>query len=257
MAKKKGKKKKGKKMKFTRAPSKLPADRVLKSNQYLHIQRQLDELRGAPLAKTRGDRGADYVRAQGLPLVSNVINVGSQGTTAVKSFQSLTASEKEALDKMRDEPDILKGIHRKQVNSALKSAQKKEKAATAEWEAARHERDRLGASRAKSPRDRRPTRGGGTPLRPRRSSPPPTPTTGQRTSSGTGATALFSKMEAAKDLESAEKPVAAASRKGRREAFKNDLKGSAGGGSVWAHGASTSPQTNFGWEGGEEVEDDE
>ena len=228
--KKKGKKKK---MRFRRAPSKLPADRVLKSNQYLHIQRQLDELRGAPLAKTRGDRGVDYVRGQGLPLVSNVINVGMQGTT----YQSLNAAEKEALDRMRDEPDILKGIHRKQVDSALKSAMKKEREATEEWNKARAERDRLGASRtAREHRERRPARGGGTPTRRRRSTTP----------TSTGATAFKARMDAAGDLDTPTPKVTKASRKAARTAFM--AQPGTPGGSVWAPGASHSPQTDFGWE---------
>ena len=226
MAKKKGKKK----MRFRRAPSKLPANRVLKSNQYLHIQRQLDELRGAPLAKTRGDRGADYVRGQGLPLVSNIINVG---TKPVKSFQSLNVSEKEALDKMRDEPDILKGIHRKQVDSALKAAQKKEREATEEWTKARAERDRLGAARtAREDRVRRHTRGSGTPTRPRRST---TPTT-------TGASAFKAKMAAAGDLDTPTPVVT----KAKRSAFVEES--SEAGGSIFMRGASHSPQTDFGWD---------
>ena len=228
MAKKKGKKKK---MRFRRAPSKLPADRVLKSNQYLHIQRQLDELRGAPLAKTRGDRGVDYVRGQGLPLVSNVINVGMQGTT----YQSLNAAEKEALDDMRHEPDILKGIHRKQVDSALKSAMKKEREATEEWNKARAERDRLGASRtARERRERRPARGGGTPTRPRRSTTP----------TSTGASAFKARMDAAGDLDT----PASEGRKAARSAFAKAGSAASTGGSIFMRGASHSPQTNFGWD---------
>ena len=229
--KKKGKKKK---MRFRRAPSKLPADRVLKSNQYLHIQRQLDELRGAPLAKTRGDRGVDYVRGQGLPLVSNVINVGMQ---QVKTYQSLNAAEKEALDRMRDEPDILKGLHKKQVDSALKAAQKKERAATEEWNKARAERDRLGASRtAREHRERRPARGGGTPTRRRRSTTP----------TSTGATAFKAAMAAAGDLDTPTPKVTKASRKAARTAFME--QSGTPGGSIYMRGASHSPQTNFGWD---------
>ena len=215
MAKKKGKKK----LRFRRAPSKLPANRVLKSNQYLHIQRQLDELRGAPLAKTRGDRGADYVRGQGVPLVSNIINVG---TEPVKSFQSLNVSEKEALDKMRHEPDILKGLHRKQVDIALKSAMKKEREATEEWTKARAERDRLGASRtAREDRELRPTRGR-TPPRPRRSSAP--------TETPTGATTFQSRMDAAGDLDT----PASERRRAARSAFVEESSEASPGGDVRA-----------------------
>ena len=227
MAKRKAKRK----MRFRRAPSKLPADRVLKSNQYLHIQRQLDELRGAPLAKTRADRGADYVRGQGVPLVSNIINVG---TKPVKSFQSLNVSEKEALDKMRHEPDILKGLHRKQVDIALKSAMKKEREATEEWTKARAERDRLGASRtAREDRELRPTRVR-TPPRPRRAT---TPTT-------TGATDFQTRLASVVDLDTPTPGVT----KAKRSAFVEESSTASPGGSVWAHGASHSPQTDFGWE---------
>ena len=58
MVKKKGKRKKRKtKVKFKRAPSKLPANRVVSANQYLHLQRQIDEMKMVP---TRGNRQADY-----------------------------------------------------------------------------------------------------------------------------------------------------------------------------------------------------
>ena len=44
--KKKGKRKK--KGRFKREPSKLPANRVVSANQYLHLQRQIDEMKMMP-----------------------------------------------------------------------------------------------------------------------------------------------------------------------------------------------------------------
>ena len=123
---------------------------------------------------------------------------------------------------MRDEPDILKGIHRKQVDSALKAAQKKEREATEEWNKARAERDRLGASRtAREDRERRPTRGR-TPPRPRRSSAP--------TETPTGATKLFASMDAAGDLDT----PTPEGRKAARSAFVEESSASSPGGDVRA-----------------------
>ena len=72
-------------MKFKRAPSKLPANRVLDSNQYLHLSRRLDEMGGLNLGRTRGDRRSDYARSRG---IVNIINVGAGGGSSVYRYRT-------------------------------------------------------------------------------------------------------------------------------------------------------------------------
>ena len=267
------KKKKKRKVKpQKRAPSKLPARRVLKSNQFLHLQRQMDEMKGAALAKTRGDRAADYIKGQGLhPLVSNVINVGQAGGA---SFQSLNPSEKEALDKMRHEPDILKGIRKKEVSRAMKRAAEREEVAGENFTKAQRGRDGYTEGLKTAT---------GTPSQRRQR----TPRAQASSSSSEGEASTMAQVfgafrhtarERAEDrrgaagrLQKAAKQqgitlneeealghthrgsyTPSASRQpekvqGRRDLFRAGF-GKDESGSVWAAGASTSPQTNFGWE---------
>jgi hypothetical protein len=97
MVKKKGKRKKRKtKVKFKRAPSKLPANRVVSANQYLHLQRQIDEMKMVP---TRGNRQADYHASQGNP------------------YASASAAQREIIDTLRMTPDIMKGFEKKEQDN--------------------------------------------------------------------------------------------------------------------------------------------
>ena len=98
MAKKKGKKKKTK-MKFKRAPSKLPANRVVSANQYLHLQRQIDEMKMMP---TRANRYADYRASQGNP------------------YMTATVAQREIIDTLRMTPDIQKGLEKKEYDDRIR-----------------------------------------------------------------------------------------------------------------------------------------
>ena len=90
--KKKGRKKKTT-MKFKREPSKLPANRVVSASQYLHLQRQIDEMKMMP---TRANRYADYHASQGNPYIT------------------ATVAQREIIDTLRMTPDILKGLEKKE-----------------------------------------------------------------------------------------------------------------------------------------------
>ena len=93
MAKKKIGKRKKKKVRFKREPSKLPANRVVSANQYLHLQRQIDEMKMMP---TRANRYADYHASQGNPYIT------------------ATVAQREIIDTLRMTPDILKGLEKKE-----------------------------------------------------------------------------------------------------------------------------------------------
>ena len=99
MARTKKRRVKRRKRKMPMERSRLPANRVVSANQYLHLQRRMDEMQGLTLGKTRGDRRSDYARSHG---VVNVINVGA-GT----GYQGLSVGEKEALNMLRNAPDGL------------------------------------------------------------------------------------------------------------------------------------------------------
>ena len=100
MVKKRGKRKKRKtKVKFKRAPSKLPANRVVSANQYLHLQRQIDEMKMVP---TRGNRQADYHASQGNP------------------YASASAAQREIIDTLRMTPDIVKDLEKKKQDDRFK-----------------------------------------------------------------------------------------------------------------------------------------
>ena len=94
----KGKKKK-KKVRFKRAPSKLPANRVVSANQYLHLQRQIDEMKMMP---TRANRYADYRASQGNP------------------YMTATVAQREIIDTLRMTPDIQKGLEKKEYEDRIR-----------------------------------------------------------------------------------------------------------------------------------------
>jgi len=267
------KKKKKRKVKpqNRRAPSKLPARRVLKSNQFLHLQRQMDEMKGAALAKTRGDRAADYIKGQGLhPLVSNVINVGQAGGA---SFQSLNPSEKEALDKMRHEPDILKGIRKKEVSRAMKRAAEREEVAGESFTKTQRGRDGYTEGLRTAPgtpshrRQRTPraqasssSSEGEAPVLQRQAFAAFRHTARERAEDRRGAAGRLQKAAKQQGITLNEEEALGHTHKGsytpsasrqpeevqgRRALFKAGF-GKDESGSVWAAGASTSPQTKFG-----------
>ena len=94
MAKKGKKKVRKKRVRFKREPSKLPANRVVSANQYLHLQRQIDEMKMMP---TRANRYADYRASQGNP------------------YMTATVAQREIIDTLRMTPDIQKGLEKKGV----------------------------------------------------------------------------------------------------------------------------------------------
>jgi hypothetical protein len=57
------------------------------ANQYLHLQRRMDEMEGLKLGKTRANRRSDYARSHG---IVNIINVGAGTGTG---FQTLGAGD--------------------------------------------------------------------------------------------------------------------------------------------------------------------
>jgi len=96
--KKKGRKKKTT-IKFRRAPSKLPANRVVSANQYLHLQRQIDEMKMMP---TRANRQADYHASQGNPYIT------------------ATVAQREIIDTLRMTPDIRQGLEKKEYENRIR-----------------------------------------------------------------------------------------------------------------------------------------
>ena len=97
--KKKGKRKKKTTMKFKREPSKLPANRVVSANQYLHLQRQIDEMKMMP---TRANRYADYHASQGNP------------------YMTATVAQREIIDTLRMTPDIRQGLEKKEYEDRIR-----------------------------------------------------------------------------------------------------------------------------------------
>ena len=95
--KKKGKRKK--KVRFKREPSKLPANRVVSANQYLHLQRQIDEMKMMP---TRANRYADYHASQGNP------------------YMTATVAQREIIDTLRMTPDIRQGLEKKEYEDRIR-----------------------------------------------------------------------------------------------------------------------------------------
>ena len=99
MAKKGKKKVRKKKVRFKREPSKLPANRVVSANQYLHLQRQIDEMKMMP---TRANRYADYHASQGNPYIT------------------ATAAQREIIDTLRMTPDIRQGLEKKEYEDRIR-----------------------------------------------------------------------------------------------------------------------------------------
>ena len=97
--KKKGKRKKKTTMRFKREPSKLPANRVVSANQYLHLQRQIDEMKMMP---TRANRYADYHASQGNP------------------YMTATVAQREIIDTLRMTPDIRQGLEKKEYEDRIR-----------------------------------------------------------------------------------------------------------------------------------------
>ena len=99
MAKKGKKKVRKKKVRFKREPSKLPANRVVSANQYLHLQRQIDEMKMMP---TRANRYADYRASQGNP------------------YMTATVAQREIIDTLRMTPDIRQGLEKKEYEDRIR-----------------------------------------------------------------------------------------------------------------------------------------
>ena len=99
MAKKGKKKVRKKKVRFKREPSKLPANRVVSANQYLHLQRQIDEMKMMP---TRANRYADYHASQGNPYIT------------------ATVAQREIIDTLRMTPDIRQGLEKKEYENRIR-----------------------------------------------------------------------------------------------------------------------------------------
>ena len=189
MVKKRGKRKKRKtKMKFRRAPSKLPANRVVSANQYLHLQRQIDEMKMVP---TRGNRQADYYASQGNP------------------YASASAAQREIIDTLRMTPDILKGLEKKEQDTRYRKLLEEQERL----------RDQIASITPDLPTHRRE----GTPSR-----------QSDRSRSSYEASAHTSSSSSEGKVQS------------RRDLFKAGFGKDSG--SVWAPGASSSPQTKWGWD---------
>ena len=261
MAKKKGKKKGKKKptMRFKRAPSKLPANRVVSANQYLHLQRQIDEMKMMP---TRANRQADYQASQGNP------------------YSTATAAQREIIDTLRMTPDIQKGLEKKEQEDRFRKLLE--------------EQERLREQVASMTPD-----GGGTPSHRRQQTPsrgsdrsrtqseaqahtsssssegeaPPVAlrrqafaafrhTTRERAQQRRSVAAQLQKAAKQQGITLNEEEALGQTHRGsytpsasrqpekvksRRDIFKAGF-GEDDSGSVWAPGASTSPQTKFGWD---------
>ena len=188
MVKKRGKRKKKKtKVRFKRAPSKLPANRVVSANQYLHLQRQIDEMKMVP---TRGNRQADYYASQGNP------------------YASASAAQREIIDTLRMTPDIMKGLEKKEQDTKFRKLME--------------EQEKLSEQIASITPDLPTHRRVATPSRQT-----------DRSRSSYEASAHTSSSSSEGKVQS------------RRDLFKKGF-GKEDSGSVW--GASSSPQTKFGWE---------
>ena len=257
MAKKKKGKKKGKKktkMRFKRAPSKLPANRVVSANQYLHLQRQIDEMKMMP---TRANRQADYQASQGNP------------------YSTATAAQREIIDTLRMTPDIQKGLEKKEQEDRFRKLLEEQERL----------REQVASMTPGTPAHRRQE----TPSRGSDRSRTQSEAQAHTSSSSEGEAPVALRRQAfaafrhttraraqqrrgvAKQLQMAAKQqgitlneeealgqthrgsyTPSASRqpekvKRRRDLFKAGF-GEDDSGSVWAPGASTSPQTKFGWE---------
>ena len=252
MVKKRGKRKKRKtKVKFKRAPSKLPANRVVSANQYLHLQRQIDEMKMVP---TRGNRQADYHASQGNP------------------YASASAAQREIIDTLRMTPDIMKGFEKKEQDNRYRKLIE--------------EQERLRDQVASITPDLQTHRREGTPSRQydrERSSHEASAHTSSSSSEGETTRQVFGAFrhtarERAEHRRATAQQLRATAQQqgitltedqalghtyggsytpsdsrdpgkvqGRRELFKKGF-GKEDSGSVWAPGASSSPQTKFGWE---------
>ena len=258
MAKKKKGKKKGKKkpkMRFKRAPSKLPANRVVSANQYLHLQRQIDEMKMMP---TRANRQADYQASQGNP------------------FSTATVAQREIIDTLRMTPDIQKGLEKKEQEDRFRKLLEeqerlREQVASMTPDTPSHRRQGTpsrGSDRSRTQSEAQAhtsssSSEGEAPVALRRQVFDAfRHTTRARAQHRRGVATQLQKTAKQQGITLNEEEALGQTHRGsytpsasrqpekvkrRRDLFKAGF-GEDDSGSVWAPGASTSPQTKFGWE---------